>query len=877
MKFLGKYINKLKTKNYYLYKSIRRPILSHLSINDESIIFDINKISKYKSYPHLLSKYIYKDIFIDEKEKLSDFIDLDIKIDYNRYKEFDIDIEGFEDELNSIILPNKRLFYDNDYNNKIVYNFEAFRGKNYNLLNNFILKYKDCLEDIDCEDSINHFIKEDNFEQLLSILLEKYYIYFDNKMNTKYKKNKKYEELDIFTKLIIDNYNNSKNELIKIIINDEKEKEEKEGKSWKKMIFFEIIINIYFNLLKIIKYLTDNYISGEILLYDIIVNMPDMYNISIYSKLFFKSNKEYKLKNLLSIFETFEKKLFPFILLHVYDKYKAEIFDENKENIINYFEINKDKIEETQFTKRQFIDALRKFISRNLTSSDKDNEFKNKNDDGEDIPADRPLINYLNKNDLWPLNIYYDKDKIEEGLNKLKQNNLLVKHTLNLYTILSGISFDNTGNIEKITQKKLELDESEKEYNYYIDISYFNNKNPLEIDFSKLFQSIYCLYREINNFNKYCKIYNLGNIYIDYIQNDDDDTDIFLLALSNSNNGLYHSEWKLELDIFGVKFTSEKTDSTIYNNESLADIQNITCLNILCRNDRIFIIIFGTNNAKLKIIRLDSNNNNVELIQELALKEDSGCINSILEFNQNKTIIISDEKHILVFEKNEDDDNYKTYTEKKNIDTGNKTYIIKVDEHNLCAFIYPNIIKFYNIDNYQFKETVVNEINSDINCNNQKQFKMMNVVGKNDNVLAVCSSEHSVYIIDINEKKLIKNCLFEGYNDNFVSVLKFYDDYVLLLDSNNNLILTQVQFKEEKVNDLKFIALIKKLNSDCNMICYLLFEICYFYFDGKDMYMVNNSLEDYKENINVEIDVEENHEFSESEDIYEEKDSDEEL
>ena len=84
-----------------------------------------------------------------------------------------------------------------------------------------------------------------------------------------------------------------------------------------------------------------------------------------------------------------------------------------------------------------------------------------------------------------------------------------------------------------------------------------------------------------------------------------------------------------------------------------------------------------------------------------------------------------------------------------------------------------------------------------------------------------------------------------------MSVLIFYDDYALLLDSNNNLILAQIQFKEEKVNDLKFISLIKKLNSDSNIICYLLFEICYFYFDGKDIHLVNNSLEDDKENINV--------------------------
>jgi hypothetical protein len=121
MKFLGKFIKKLKKKNNYLYKSIRRPILWQSSIDNESIIFDIDKISKYKSYPHLLSKYIYKDIFMEEKEKICDFIDLEIKIDYVKYKEFNIDVEGFEDELISIILPYKRIFYDNDYSNKIVY------------------------------------------------------------------------------------------------------------------------------------------------------------------------------------------------------------------------------------------------------------------------------------------------------------------------------------------------------------------------------------------------------------------------------------------------------------------------------------------------------------------------------------------------------------------------------------------------------------------------------------------------------------------------------------------------------------------------------------------------------------------------------------
>ena len=118
----------------------------------------------------------------------------------------------------------------------------------------------------------------------------------------------------------------------------------------------------------------------------------------------------------------------------------------------------------------------------------------------------------------------------------------------------------------------------------------------------------------------------------------------------------------------------------------------------------------------------------------------------------------------------------------------------------------------------------------------------MNIIGKNNNILAVCSNEHSIYIIDIHEKKLIKNCVFEGYNDNFVSVLKLNDDYVLLMDSNNNVLLTKVQYKEEKVNDLTLIGLVKKLNQDSNMFCCLPFGVSHFYFDGSNINIIHNSL-----------------------------------
>ena len=72
--------------------------------------------------------------------------------------------------------------------------------------------------------------------------------------------------------------------------------------------------------------------------------------------------------------------------------------------------------------------------------------------------------------------------------------------------------------------------------------------------------------------------------------------------------------------------------------------------------------------------------------------------------------------------------------------------------------------------------------------------------------------------------------------------MKLYDDYILLLDSTNNLILTQIQMKEEKVEDLKFVSLLKKISQDLNMICFHPFGISHFYFDGNDINIKYNEL-----------------------------------
>ena len=358
-KFLENFLNKLKYKNNYLYKNIRRPIHSQHAINDESIIFDLDKISNYKSYPHLLSKYIYKDIFT-ENIKQSEYIDFDIKIDYNNYEKFNIDLEEFEDELESIILPNKRLFYSDEYNKTSIYNFDAFKNKNSALLSNFIRLYKKDFEYINCQEIIDKIIHFNENKNLINIfigeIIDTYFLIFNIKFKEENNNNKDFYEFNNLMK------NKLKDNLIEKI-------ESNDNINIKNQIIFNFIFCIYNNLLKIIYFLNEQSVSLEISLYDFIINLPDIYNISFYAKYFFEENKELKLKHLYYIFEDFEKFLFPFILLQVNDNYKKELYDEDKENIINYFINNNKNFEEPKFTLNICLDAIRKFISRYLISS----------------------------------------------------------------------------------------------------------------------------------------------------------------------------------------------------------------------------------------------------------------------------------------------------------------------------------------------------------------------------------------------------------------------------------------------------------------------------------------------------------------------------
>ena len=320
------------------------------------------------------------------------------------------------------------------------------------------------------------------------------------------------------------------------------------------------------------------------------------------------------------------------------------------------------------------------------------------------------------------------------------------------------------------------------------------------------------------------------------------------------------------------------------NNDKLNNLQNITHFGMIKKNE---IFCIGTNNSTAMIIKLKDNFSNVELLQEINLTD--SCVNNLEIYNQGKTLIIANEKHILLYELKEDNNNFNSYELKKDINTENNTYILKINEQSFAAFISPNTVKIYDIINNDFIEKkVFDNIKCDINSTNQKQYKLMNLVGKNKNIISICSNEHNIYLINTNikqeinkgetskinyerysgdynswfskhssankeenkinlnselskkietselninsnnnqnkkieygdwfkvhcknkinnKKNILVNCTMNECNNNFVSVISCYDDYIMLLDNSNKVIISKINMIDDEIENLQYIG-----------------------------------------------------------------------
>ena len=121
------------------------------------------------------------------------------------------------------------------------------------------------------------------------------------------------------------------------------------------------------------------------------------------------------------------------------EHYKKDIEEEKRNEILKLFEDKKFKL----ITKVNLASACRKFISRYLTSSRKDDDFNDEND----------LSDQLTRYEFWSKEIFEKEDDLTKELNYLKNLQITVGQCFELYNLM--------GCDEKTELKDIKMKEDE--------------------------------------------------------------------------------------------------------------------------------------------------------------------------------------------------------------------------------------------------------------------------------------------------------------------------------------------------------------------------------------------------------------------------------
>ena len=199
----------------------------------------------------------------------------------------------------------------------------------------------------------------------------------------------------------------------------------------------------------------------------IISELPDYVKLSKECKeLLDSENLNIKVEDLIGVYNLFESLCFTTIIKNLQPQYKKQIENSKKKAINKLFDEKKIKF----ITKKTLATACRKFISRYLVSSRKDDEFNESND----------LSFHLTREELWPKEFYESEENNEvknSELNLLKnldiprikdekdedyekRKKIIIGQCYELYQLLGG---DENEELKGITLKKINLKENNDE------------------------------------------------------------------------------------------------------------------------------------------------------------------------------------------------------------------------------------------------------------------------------------------------------------------------------------------------------------------------------------------------------------------------------
>ena len=429
----------------------------------ELINLQLSDKSKYKHYTKFISEYIYRNNFKS-----------DHSIDYFHYKKFDINLKELDEHLFSILLFNKKILLDIDYSKKIFFpKFDLFNkiSGNENILTKYLFEYPK-REELTQEQikNINYSINK----IINSLKINEYKNEIENKIKQEIDELQK--DIDNKKKTIEEDNNNleknEENEFIKYdkllkIKNIDKEIEQKQYlidilnfKYDKALssIKVQLLMDLCFTLQHLLYYIFPLNLNEEIPLLYICSNLK-LFKLEKEKLIhLLELNENLKLSQLFSLYEYLEYLIFPAFIYQINNGYMTKIPIYLSKKILYIFD-NEEIRSKINFTKIEIIDAIRKCLSRYISSS-----IIKKNFIIEDLNKD--LLDLLVKEDLWTKN--KEIHKIKESFifidNYLKFP-LKVKHIFNFLEILIGIEekdylcLDNFKEEEKKEKEKKDIDD----------------------------------------------------------------------------------------------------------------------------------------------------------------------------------------------------------------------------------------------------------------------------------------------------------------------------------------------------------------------------------------------------------------------------------
>ncbi len=121
------YLNKDNILHFF-QKQLENSILAQNATKGDIINLSDFNSNEYDTLEDILYQYSYRNCFKDDNS-----------VDYFNYKEIIYDLNSIEEELGKILLVGKRKFLNEQ--KFIIYEFEAYHGKNSTILNDFIQRY----------------------------------------------------------------------------------------------------------------------------------------------------------------------------------------------------------------------------------------------------------------------------------------------------------------------------------------------------------------------------------------------------------------------------------------------------------------------------------------------------------------------------------------------------------------------------------------------------------------------------------------------------------------------------------------------------------------------------------------------------------------